>query len=141
MCEPQGSAWLGSGHVRANHRKKCRVKVHAWAREESSQADQRRPIDVPIVLAGGDYSVAPLNPTVAESLRAHGWRNVSVEVIANSGHQVIDEQPAAVADLLERYGTIDRTHQLMENESRLRDALSVRSGTPVARWLCSARCS
>jgi hypothetical protein len=26
-----------------------------------------------------------------------------VEIIADSGHQVIDEQPAAVADLLERY--------------------------------------
>jgi hypothetical protein len=41
--------------------------------------------------------------SVAESLRAHGWRNVSVEVIANRGDQVIDEQPGAVADLLERY--------------------------------------
>jgi pimeloyl-ACP methyl ester carboxylesterase len=59
--------------------------------------------DVPIVLAGGEHSQALFNPTVAESLRAHGWRNVSVEVIANSGHQVIDEQPGAVADLLERY--------------------------------------
>jgi hypothetical protein len=28
---------------------------------------------------------------------------VSVEVIADSGHQVIDEQPAIVAELLERY--------------------------------------
>jgi hypothetical protein len=29
--------------------------------------------------------------------------NLSVEVIANSGHQVIDEQPATIAYLLERY--------------------------------------
>jgi pimeloyl-ACP methyl ester carboxylesterase len=76
----------------------------AYAANERVNSDQRGPIDVPIVLAGGDHSQAPLNPTVAESLRAHGWRNVSVEVIANSGHQVIDEQPEAVADLLERYG-------------------------------------
>jgi hypothetical protein len=33
----------------------------------------------------------------------NGWRNVLIEVIANSGHQVVDEQPAAVAELLERY--------------------------------------
>jgi pimeloyl-ACP methyl ester carboxylesterase len=74
----------------------------AYPSNERFNAGQRCPIDVTIVLAGGEHSLAPLNPTVAESLRAHGWRNVSVEVIANSGHQVIDEQPAAVADLLER---------------------------------------
>jgi hypothetical protein len=31
------------------------------------------------------------------------WRNVSIKVIANSGHQVVDEPPAAVAELPERY--------------------------------------
>jgi hypothetical protein len=58
---------------------------------------------VPIVLAGGDHSTGPLNLTLAQSLREHGWRHVSVEVIANSSHQVIEEQPAIVAELLERY--------------------------------------
>jgi pimeloyl-ACP methyl ester carboxylesterase len=77
----------------------------AYVVNERFNADQRGPIDVPIVLAGGEHSLAPFNSTVAESLRAHGWRNVSVEVIANSGHQVIDEQPAIVADLIERYAT------------------------------------
>jgi pimeloyl-ACP methyl ester carboxylesterase len=75
----------------------------AYPENERFNAAQREPIDVPIVLAGGEHSLAPLNATVAESLRNHGWRNVSIEVIANSGHQVIDEQPAAVAELLERY--------------------------------------
>jgi pimeloyl-ACP methyl ester carboxylesterase len=75
----------------------------AYPANERFNAAQRDSIDVPIVLAGGDHSTAPLNATVARSLREHGWRTVSVEVIANSGHQVIDEQPAAVADLLERY--------------------------------------
>lgn len=77
----------------------------AYPANERFNADQRGPIDVPIVLAGGEHSLAPLNPSVARSLRDHGWRNVSVEVIANSGHQVIDEQPTAVADLLERYAS------------------------------------
>ena len=77
----------------------------AYPANERFNADQRGPIDVPIVLAGGEHSLAPLHATVARSLREHGWRNVSVEVIANSGHQVIDEQPAAVADLLERYAS------------------------------------
>jgi pimeloyl-ACP methyl ester carboxylesterase len=75
----------------------------AYPLNERFNATRRDPIDVPIVLAGGEHSMAPLNQKVARSLRDHGWRNVSVEIVANSGHQVIDEQPAAVADLLERY--------------------------------------
>jgi hypothetical protein len=39
---------------------------------------------VPIVLAGGDHSVGLLNPTIADSLRQHGWIRVTVEVIANA---------------------------------------------------------
>jgi pimeloyl-ACP methyl ester carboxylesterase len=76
----------------------------AYPENERFNAAQRTPIDVPIVLAGGDHSMAPLNPAVAKALRDHGWRRVSVEVVANSGHWVIDEQPGTVAELLERYG-------------------------------------
>jgi pimeloyl-ACP methyl ester carboxylesterase len=75
----------------------------AYPLNERWNAARRDPIDVPIVLAGGEHSLAALNPTVARALRDHGCRNVSVEIVANSGHQVIDEQPAAVAELLERY--------------------------------------
>jgi pimeloyl-ACP methyl ester carboxylesterase len=75
----------------------------AYPLNERFNEAQRGLIDVPIVLAGGEHSMAPLNPTVARSLREHGWRHVSVEVIADSGHQVIDEKPAIVAELLERY--------------------------------------
>jgi pimeloyl-ACP methyl ester carboxylesterase len=75
----------------------------AYPLNERWNAARRDPIDVPIVLAGGEHSLAALNPTVARALRDHGCRNVSVEIVANSGHQVIDEQPAAVAELLGRY--------------------------------------
>jgi pimeloyl-ACP methyl ester carboxylesterase len=75
----------------------------AYPLNERFNATRREPIDVPIVLAGGEHSMAPLNQQVARSLRDHGWRNLSVEIIAESGHQLIDEQPAAIADLLERY--------------------------------------
>jgi pimeloyl-ACP methyl ester carboxylesterase len=88
----------------SQHQLRAALEVYrAYPANERFNAEQRGPIDVPIVLAGGERSLAPLNPTIAESLRAHGWRNVSVEVIADSGHQVIDEQSAAVAELLERY--------------------------------------
>jgi pimeloyl-ACP methyl ester carboxylesterase len=76
----------------------------AYPLNERFNAAQRGLIDVPIVLAGGEHSMAPLNATVARSLRDHGWGHVSVEIVTNSGHQVIDEQPETVADLLERYG-------------------------------------
>jgi pimeloyl-ACP methyl ester carboxylesterase len=80
----------------------------AYPKNEQFNAAQREPIDLPIVLAGGHHSLGPLNTAVAKSLRNHGWRNVSIEAIANSGHQVIDEQPAAIVELLERYATRKR---------------------------------
>jgi pimeloyl-ACP methyl ester carboxylesterase len=59
--------------------------------------------DVPIVLAGGDHAMGTLFPKLAESLKEHGCTRVSVEVIAKSGHWVVDEQPERVAELIERY--------------------------------------
>jgi pimeloyl-ACP methyl ester carboxylesterase len=44
-----------------------------------------------------------LFPKLAESLKEHGCTRVSVEVIKNSGHWVVDEQPERVAELIERY--------------------------------------
>jgi pimeloyl-ACP methyl ester carboxylesterase len=46
-----------------------------------------------------------LNDRLAESLRQHGWANVTVEVIKNSGHWVVDEQPDIVAELIEHHAT------------------------------------
>jgi pimeloyl-ACP methyl ester carboxylesterase len=68
-------------------------------------ATQRSAIDLPLVLAGGDHSFGPLLPDIAEALQTHGWANVTVELIENSGHYVADEQPEAVAALIERYAS------------------------------------
>jgi hypothetical protein len=38
--------------------------------------------------------------------RAHGCANVKMEVIKNSVHYVVDEQPDAVAELIERYASL-----------------------------------
>jgi len=67
---------------------------------------QRSPLDVPIVLAGGDNSLAKYNPKIAESLRKRGAANVTVEVIKDSGHFVAEEQPEAVAELIEKYASL-----------------------------------
>lgn len=61
--------------------------------------------DLPLVLAGGDQGFGPLLPGIAERLQMHGWTDVSVELIENSGHYVADEQPDAVAALIERYAS------------------------------------
>jgi pimeloyl-ACP methyl ester carboxylesterase len=45
-------------------------------------------------------------PRFAETLRAHGCANVEIEVIENSAHYVADEQPDAVAQLIEQYASL-----------------------------------
>jgi len=62
---------------------------------------------VPLVLAPGENSpFEKLMPRLAEDLRAHGCANVKLEVIKNSVHYVVDEQPEAVAQLIERYASL-----------------------------------
>jgi pimeloyl-ACP methyl ester carboxylesterase len=45
-------------------------------------------------------------PSFADALRAHGCANVEIEVIENSVHYVADEQPDAVAQLIDRYASL-----------------------------------
>jgi pimeloyl-ACP methyl ester carboxylesterase len=75
----------------------------AYPASEKFNATQRTVTDVPIALVGGDHAMGTLFPKLAESLKEHGCTRVSVEVIKNSGHWVVDEQPERVADLIERY--------------------------------------
>jgi pimeloyl-ACP methyl ester carboxylesterase len=78
----------------------------AFPANEKFNATQRSAIDLPLVLAGGDHGFGPLLPGLAETLQTHGWTNVSVELIESSGHYVADEQPEAVAALIERYASM-----------------------------------
>jgi pimeloyl-ACP methyl ester carboxylesterase len=72
---------------------------------EKFNASERSRIDLPLVLAGGDHGFGPLLPGIAKTLRKYGWRNVTTKLIENSGHYVADEQPEAVAELIERYAS------------------------------------
>jgi pimeloyl-ACP methyl ester carboxylesterase len=67
---------------------------------------QRSAMEVPLVLAGGDQGFGPLLPGIAERLRSYGWTNVGVEIIENSGHYMADEQPEALAALIEHYASM-----------------------------------
>ena len=69
-------------------------------------AAQREKNDVPLLLAAGEQSpFARLVLKMAEDLRNHGCTQVETGQIAGSVHYVVDDQPAAVADLIERYAS------------------------------------
>jgi len=79
----------------------------AFPANEKFNAAQQTVISVPLVLAPGEHSAfEKLMPSFAEALHAHGCTNVKIEVIQNSVHYVADEQPQAVAELIERYASL-----------------------------------
>jgi pimeloyl-ACP methyl ester carboxylesterase len=79
----------------------------AFPANEKFNSAQQSAISVPLVLVPGKNSpFEKLMPSFAEALRAHGCAKVEIEVIENSVHYVADEQPDAVAQLIERYASI-----------------------------------
>jgi len=77
---------------------------------EKFNAAQQSTIGVPLVLAPGENSpFVRLMPRLAEDLRVHGCADVKLEIIKNSVHYVVNEQPETVAELIQRYARQD-TH-------------------------------
>jgi pimeloyl-ACP methyl ester carboxylesterase len=69
-------------------------------------AAQREPNNVPLFLGAGDGSpFAKLVPKMAEGLRANGCTHVETGMIHGSVHYVVEDQPDAVADLIEHYAS------------------------------------
>jgi pimeloyl-ACP methyl ester carboxylesterase len=63
--------------------------------------------EVPFFLAAGDGSpFAKLVPKMAEGLRADGCNQVETGVIQGSVHYVVEDQPEAVADLIEQNASL-----------------------------------
>lgn len=77
----------------------------AYPTSEKFNAAERGVLDMPIVLAGGDHAMGRLVPRLADALRKHGCTNVTVELVKDSGHWVVDEQPEIVAQLIERHAS------------------------------------
>ncbi len=80
----------------------------AFEANEKFSDEHRSAIDVPMVLAGGDKAMGQLIPITAKALPQYGATNVTVEIIKNSGHFVSEEQPDAVAELIERYASTSK---------------------------------
>lgn len=62
------------------------------------------PIDVPLLLVGGEHLFGPIIPRIAESLRTnYGWSNVKVHIINGAKHYLVEERPDEVAELIEHH--------------------------------------
>jgi pimeloyl-ACP methyl ester carboxylesterase len=76
------------------------------ANERFNQA-QREPNEVPLFLGAGDGSpFARLVPKIAEGLRANGCTHVETGLIPGSVHYLVEDQPDVVAELRERYASL-----------------------------------
>jgi pimeloyl-ACP methyl ester carboxylesterase len=97
-------ARYAESYAAPEHLRAALEMYRAFPADEKFNAAQQSVIAVPLVLAPGENSpFEKLMPSFADALRAHGCANVKVEVIKNSVHYVADEQPDAVAKLIERH--------------------------------------
>ncbi len=64
-----------------------------------------RPSTVPILLAYSEYSHATLLPTVRDGLRHTGATDVRTALVPESGHWPAEEQPAALAAIIDDFAT------------------------------------
>jgi pimeloyl-ACP methyl ester carboxylesterase len=79
----------------------------AFPANEKFNDAQRDQIDVPLALvAGSDSPLAKDLAVIADALRAHGCRNVSMGIVPGSSHYLADEQPEVVDRFIERYASL-----------------------------------
>ncbi len=64
------------------------------------------PCDAPLFVGAGDGSpFSKLVPKIAEGLRANGCTHVETGLIRGAVHYVVEDEPDAVAGLIEQYAT------------------------------------
>lgn len=69
-------------------------------------AMQKGPNNVPLFVGAGDGSpFATLLPKIADGLRANGCTHVETGLIPGAVHYVVEDQPDAVANLIERHAS------------------------------------
>jgi pimeloyl-ACP methyl ester carboxylesterase len=89
------------------HRHAVFEMYRAFPADVRFNAAQRGPNDVPLFLAAGDKSpVAKLVPKMAEGLRANGFTRLETGLIAGAVHYDVQDQPNAVADLIEQHAAL-----------------------------------
>ncbi len=69
-------------------------------------SSRTEPLEVPLLLVGGENVFGPVLGDVADNLRANfGWADVRVEVLAGGQHYLAEERPDDVAALIEGHAT------------------------------------
>ena len=75
----------------------------AFPANEKFNAAQRDKIDVPLFYGAGEHSpFAKLLPKVAADLQAHGWTHVETGLIPGGVHYLVEDQPDALVELIEK---------------------------------------
>ncbi len=78
----------------------------AFPADEKFFAAERGRTDLPMVIGCGEHDAfAEFVPRIAAAMRSHGCTNVRTEMIQGAAHYVAEEQPGAVAELIERYAS------------------------------------
>lgn len=94
-------AYRDPGHLRSAFE-----FYRAMPANAAHNAARTDPIDVPLLLAGGEYMFGPIMPRLADTLRSrHGWTDVRVEIIEGAKRYLVEEQPDRVAEVIERHAT------------------------------------
>jgi pimeloyl-ACP methyl ester carboxylesterase len=76
----------------------------AFPEDEEFFAAHRGNTDLPIVIGSGEHDAfAEFLPRIAAAMRAHGCTNLKTETVKAAAHYVAEEEPDAVAGLIERY--------------------------------------
>ena len=82
----------------------------AFPTNEKFNAAQRDKIDVPLFYGAGEHSpFAKLLPKVAADLKVHGCTHVETELIPGGVHYLVEDQPNALAELIEKYASAAKT--------------------------------
>lgn len=69
-------------------------------------AEHTSPIDVPLLLAGGEHVFGPILPALAENLQInYGWSDIDIHIIPGGRHYLVEERPDDIAELIERHTT------------------------------------
>jgi pimeloyl-ACP methyl ester carboxylesterase len=75
----------------------------------SYNSRRTEPIDVPLLLVGGEQLFGPIFPSLADALRARfGWSDVAVRTMRNAKHYLVEERPDEVAELIEHHAGVRR---------------------------------
>lgn len=64
----------------------------------------RTPVDVPLLLVGGEQVFGPGMPFLADHLRGeYGWTDTEAVIVKGGRHYLPEEHPAEIADLIEHH--------------------------------------